>query len=77
MTQVRAGGPDTGDHGPTSQESDVEHSVRICEARKNLTGAEEELRAAVLAAREAGDSWTVIGAALGATRQAVQQRFGG
>lgn len=49
---------------------------RIIAARHNLAEAEEELRAAVHAARRAGDSWTVIGAALDITRQAAQQRFG-
>ncbi len=49
---------------------------RILAARTALADAEEELHAAVHAAREAGDSWTVIGAALDITRQAAQQRFG-
>ena len=49
---------------------------RIIAARQNLAVAEQELHAAVAAAREAGDSWTVIGAALDTTRQAAQQRFG-
>lgn len=49
---------------------------RILAARKNLDSAEQELHNAVRAAREAGDSWTVIGAALDTTRQAAQQRFG-
>lgn len=49
---------------------------RILAARDNLAKAEDELREAVAAAREAGDSWTVIGAALDITRQAAQQRFG-
>ncbi len=49
---------------------------RILSAREGLSAAEEELRAAVRAAREAGDSWTVIGAALDITRQAAQQRVG-
>jgi len=49
---------------------------RIIAARRALAGAEDELRAAVTAAREAGDSWTVIGAALDTTRQAAFQRFG-
>ena len=31
----------------------------------------------IQAARDAGDSWTIIGAALNTTRQAAQQRFGG
>lgn len=50
---------------------------RIVAARKRQAEADEELRAAVRAAREAGDSWTVIGAALDISRQAAQQRFGG
>lgn len=49
---------------------------RVVAAKRSLAGAEDELRDAVLAARAAGDSWTVIGAALGITRQAAQQRFG-
>lgn len=49
---------------------------RIIAARQNLADAEQELRDAVHAARQAGDSWTVIGAALDTTRQAAQQRFG-
>ncbi len=49
---------------------------RIIAARQNLAVAEQELHSAVEAAREAGDSWTVIGAALDTTRQAAQQRFG-
>ena len=49
---------------------------RILAARKAVDDADAELRAAVAAAREAGDSWTVIGAALDTTRQAAFQRFG-
>lgn len=49
---------------------------RIIAARRNLAAAEDELREAVRAARAAGDSWTVIGAALDTSRQAAQQRFG-
>ena len=49
---------------------------RILAAKNGLAAAEQELRDAVHAAREAGDSWTVIGAALDITRQAAQQRFG-
>ena len=49
---------------------------RIIAARQALVDADSELRAAVAAAREAGDSWTVIGAALDTTRQAAFQRFG-
>ena len=54
---------------------DAVHFRRVIQARKNLAAAEQELRAAVRAAREAGDSWTVIGAALDTSRQAAQQRF--
>ncbi len=50
---------------------------RILAAREHLAAAEQELRDAVHAARDAGDSWSIIGAALDTTRQAAQQRFGG
>lgn len=56
---------------------DAVHFRRIVTARQALSAAEKELRDAVHAAREAGDSWTIIGAALDTTRQAAQQRFGG
>lgn len=49
---------------------------RIVAARRQLADAERDLRDAVRAARAAGDSWTVIGAALDISRQAAQQRFG-
>ncbi|HET7475736.1 MAG TPA: hypothetical protein VFJ97_06885 [Dermatophilaceae bacterium] len=55
---------------------DAAHFRRILAARENLAAAERELRDAVHTAREAGDSWTIIGAALDTTRQAAQQRFG-
>ena len=55
---------------------DASHFRRIIEARKGVDAAERELREAVAAARAAGDSWTVIGAALGTTKQAAAQRFG-
>ena len=48
---------------------------RIIGARQGLESAEKELRDAVAAARAAGDSWTVIGAALGTSKQAAFQRF--
>lgn len=56
---------------------DAVHFRRILAARQGIAAAEQELRDAVKAAREAGDSWTVIAAALDTTRQAAQQRFGG
>lgn len=49
---------------------------RIIAARKRLAEAEREFHDAVAAAKDAGDSWTVIGAALGVSRQAAQRRFG-
>lgn len=61
---------------PPESLRDASHFRRIIEARKGLDAAEEDLRDAVAAARDAGDSWTVIGAALGTTKQAASQRFG-
>lgn len=55
---------------------DAVHFRRIIAAREGLAAADKELRDAVAAAREAGDSWTLIGAALETSRQAAQQRFG-
>ena len=55
---------------------DASHFRRIIEAIKGLDAAEQELQDAVAAARAAGDSWTVIGAALGTTKQAASQRIG-
>ena len=55
---------------------DAAYFRRILSARENLAAAEQELRDAVRAARDSGDSWTLIGAALDTTRQAAQQRFG-
>lgn len=49
---------------------------RIIAARNQVAEADRELHEAVKAAREAGDSWTIIGAALDISRQAAQQRFG-
>ena len=60
----------------TSKAHDASHFRRIVEARRNLEAAEQELRDAVAEAREAGDSWTVIGAAMDTTRQGAFQRFG-
>lgn len=55
---------------------DASHFRQIIAANEALAEAEEGLRRAVADARAAGDSWTIIGAALGITRQAAQQRFG-
>lgn len=60
----------------THKARDAVHFRRILTARQHILEAEQELHDAVRAAREAGDSWTVIGAALDTTRQAAFQRFG-
>ena len=39
---------------------DAVHSRRILAGRQGIADAEQELRDAVKAARDAGDSWTVI-----------------
>ncbi len=54
---------------------DASHFRRIIEAKNDLEAAERQLRDAVAAARAAGDSWTVVGAALGTSKQAAFQRF--
>ena len=55
---------------------DAVHFRRIIAARKAVDSADQELRDAVAAAREAGDPWLIIGAALGVSKQAAYQRFG-
>ena len=60
----------------TTPARDARHLRRIAAATAVIAEAEEEQRQAVQAARENGDSWNVIGIALGTTRQAAFQRFG-
>lgn len=48
---------------------------QIVAAREALAVAEQNLRDAVAAARDAGDTWAVIGAAMGTTRQSAHERF--
>lgn len=55
---------------------DATHIRRIIAARTAVEAATEELTAAVMAARAAGDTWDAIGVGLGVTRQAAYQRFG-
>ena len=59
----------------TTPTNDAKNFRRIIAARENLDKARKELQDAVADARAAGESWTVIGRALGVTRQAAQQRF--
>lgn len=62
---------------PTTTEArDATHFRRIVAAKQAVADADDDLREAVAAARAAGDSWTVIGAALGTSRQNAFQRFG-
>ncbi|MGF9648361.1 hypothetical protein AAIH32_10330 [Pseudarthrobacter oxydans] len=49
---------------------------RITAARRAAAKAEAELDAAVNAARAKGDSWEVIGAALGTSARTARERFG-
>jgi hypothetical protein len=55
---------------------DATYMRRIIAAAAALQDAVEELHSAVAAARDAGDTWDMIGVALGVTRQAAFQRFG-
>jgi len=55
---------------------DATHIRRIITANEALSAADDELRAAVVSARAAGDTWDAIGVALGTSRQAAYQRFG-
>jgi hypothetical protein len=49
---------------------------RVTQAHAQLRATQAELAATVTRARQAGQSWTAIGASLGTTRQTAQQRFG-
>lgn len=59
----------------TVRSRDATHFRAIIAANDALGAADRGLRAAVRDAREAGETWTVIGAALGISKQAAQQRF--
>lgn len=54
---------------------DASHVRAIIAAPGALAAAEDNLRAAVAEARLTGDSWTVIAAALGTSKQAAHERF--
>jgi len=56
---------------------DADHFERIDAALKGIESAQEELLHAVSRARAAGESWAVIGTALGISRQAAWERFAG
>ncbi len=52
------------------------HVRAIADASAGVDEAHERLVSVVAEAREAGESWTAIGAALGTSRQNAPQRFG-
>lgn len=54
---------------------DASHIREIMAAKEARDEADARLSQAVAAARAAGDSWTVVGAALGVSKQAAQQRY--
>jgi hypothetical protein len=54
--------------------SDEESALRAAALRRSL--AENELGQAVVAARGAGLSWAVVGAAVGTSGEAARQRYG-
>lgn len=55
---------------------DAAHFRAIRAANDVIRTGENALVQAVIAARTAGDSWTIIGAALGVSKQAASERFG-
>lgn len=61
----------------TTAAYDASPHRQILAARQALDDAEGGLGKAVTDARVAGYSWAMIGASLGVSRQAAQQRFGG
>jgi hypothetical protein len=61
---------------PPLVERDAADFRRIAAARTAAAKAEAELAAAVGAARGNGDSWEVIGAALGTSARTARERFG-
>jgi hypothetical protein len=52
-----------------------DHFYLVVAAAATLRSAEQELTAAVATALHAGNSWGVIGVALGISRQSAFQRF--
>lgn len=58
-----------------SEYADHAELVGIEDARINLDQANQHLRQTVATARTHGVTWTKIGAMLGTTRQAAQERF--
>lgn len=55
---------------------DASHLRAIAAAREDVDTSNSRLRAAVAAAREAGDSWTMIGVALRTSKQNAFRKYG-
>ena len=66
---------DSIDVDPTAAR-DAKRFRRIVAARKAAEAAQDELRAAVRAAQGAGDTWAMIGEALGISAESAQLQFG-
>jgi hypothetical protein len=49
---------------------------QVAHAHQALVGADDELRAAVVAARDARHTWGELGASVGRTKQWAHQKFG-
>lgn len=56
---------------------DGRHIRKIAAARQAVEDAQENLRLAVGEAREAGDSWAMIGVALRTSKQNAFRKYGG
>ena len=54
---------------------DAAHLRAVSAARREVGASQDRLVAAVRAARAAGDSWTMIGIALGTSKQAAHRKF--
>ena len=63
--------------GPRSvlTDEDAHHERAIREANEKVLAAQALLEVRVIAAREAGITWTLIARATGVTRQSAQQKF--
>lgn len=55
---------------------DGSHRREIAAAKNAVESSQEQLRRAVRNARAAGDSWTMIGIALGTSKQNAYRKFG-
>lgn len=61
---------------PPEKMRDASHLRAIVEARDARDAATQRLAEAVAAAREAGDSWTMIGIALRTSKQNAFRKYG-